>query len=101
MRVKSLTELKLLLWEAILATLVVTAASSIIAAMPHVEWKHHGAARRDPGAVDELFPAQEDRTHPAIEPGSRGEQRRQIGDHDVGAVTAQLGGLPTRSTPTT
>ena len=40
MRVKSLTELKLLLWEAILATLVVTAASSIIGAMPHVEWKH-------------------------------------------------------------
>jgi uncharacterized membrane protein YqhA len=40
MRVKSLTELKLLLWEAILATLVVTAASSIIGAMPHIEWKH-------------------------------------------------------------
>jgi uncharacterized membrane protein YqhA len=40
MRVKSLTELKLLLWEAILATLVVTAASSIIGAMPHVEWQH-------------------------------------------------------------
>jgi uncharacterized membrane protein YqhA len=40
MRVKSLTELKLLLWEAILATLVVTAASSIIGAMPNVEWKH-------------------------------------------------------------
>ena len=40
MRVKSLTELKLLLWEAILATLVVTAASSIIGAMPHVGWHH-------------------------------------------------------------
>jgi len=39
MRVKSLTELKLLLWEAILATLVVAAASGIIAALPHVEWK--------------------------------------------------------------
>ena len=39
MRVKSLTELKLLLWEAILATLVVAAASGIIAALPHLEWK--------------------------------------------------------------
>jgi len=39
MRIKSLTELKLLLWEAILATLVVAAASSIIAALPHLEWK--------------------------------------------------------------
>ena len=40
MRVKSLTELKLLLWEAILATLVVAAASGIIAALPDLEWKH-------------------------------------------------------------
>ena len=40
MRIKSLTELKLLLWEAILATLVVAAASGIIAALPHLEWKH-------------------------------------------------------------
>ena len=40
MRIKSLTELKLLLWEAILATLVVAAASAIIASMPHLEWKH-------------------------------------------------------------
>jgi len=40
MRVKSLTELKLLLWEAILATLVVTSATSIIGALPHPEWKH-------------------------------------------------------------
>ena len=39
MRVKSLTELKLLLWEAILATLVVAAASGIISALPHLEWK--------------------------------------------------------------
>jgi uncharacterized membrane protein YqhA len=39
MRVKSLTELKLLLWEAILATLVVAAASGVIAALPHLEWK--------------------------------------------------------------
>ena len=39
MRIKSLTGLKLLLWEAILATLVVAAASGIIAALPHVEWK--------------------------------------------------------------
>ena len=39
MRIKSLTELKLLLWEAILATLVVAAASGIIAALPHLEWK--------------------------------------------------------------
>lgn len=39
MRIKSLTELKLLLWEAILATLVVAAASSIIAALPRLEWK--------------------------------------------------------------
>ena len=39
MRVKSLTELKLLLWEAILATLVVAAASGIIAALPNLEWK--------------------------------------------------------------
>ena len=39
MRVKSLTELKLLLWEAILATLVVTAATNVIGAMPTVEWK--------------------------------------------------------------
>ena len=40
MQVKSLTELKLLLWEAILATLVVTAATSVISALPHLEWKH-------------------------------------------------------------
>jgi uncharacterized membrane protein YqhA len=40
MRVKSLTELKLLLWEAILATLVVAAASAIISALPDLEWKH-------------------------------------------------------------
>jgi uncharacterized membrane protein YqhA len=40
MQVKSLTELKLLLWEAILATLVVAAAGGIIAALPHFEWKH-------------------------------------------------------------
>ena len=39
MRIKSLTELKLLLWEAILATLVVAAASGIIASLPHLEWK--------------------------------------------------------------
>ena len=39
MRVRSLTELKLLLWEAILATLVVAAASGIISALPHLEWK--------------------------------------------------------------
>ena len=40
MRVKSLTELKLLLWEAILATLVVAAASAIITALPDLEWRH-------------------------------------------------------------
>lgn len=40
MRVKSLTDLKLLLWEAILATLVVTAATSVIGALPDLEWKH-------------------------------------------------------------
>jgi uncharacterized membrane protein YqhA len=40
MRLKSLTDLKLLLWEAILATLVVTAATSVIGALPHLEWKH-------------------------------------------------------------
>jgi uncharacterized membrane protein YqhA len=40
MRIKSLTELKLLLWEAILATLVVAAASGIIAALPRLEWSH-------------------------------------------------------------
>ena len=40
MRVKSLTDLKLLLWEAILATLVVTAATSVIGALPALEWKH-------------------------------------------------------------
>ncbi len=40
MRIKSLTELKLLLWEAIMATLVVAAASGFIAAMPNLEWKH-------------------------------------------------------------
>ena len=40
MRIRSLTELKLLLWEAILATLVVTAATSIIGALPHLDWTH-------------------------------------------------------------
>ena len=40
MRIKSLTELKLLLWEAIMATLVVATASGFIASMPHVEWRH-------------------------------------------------------------
>ena len=40
MRIKSLTDLKLLLWEAIMATLVVAAASGFIAAMPHLEWRH-------------------------------------------------------------
>jgi uncharacterized membrane protein YqhA len=40
MRIKSLTELKLQLWEAILATLVVTAAAGIIADLSHLEWKH-------------------------------------------------------------
>ena len=40
MRIKSLTGLKLLLWEAILATLVVTAATGLIAALPDVEWRH-------------------------------------------------------------
>ena len=40
MRVKSLTGLKLLLWEAILATLVVTAATSLIAAIPDLEFRH-------------------------------------------------------------
>jgi uncharacterized membrane protein YqhA len=39
MRVKGLTELKLLLWEAILATLVVAAGSAIVATLPNVEWK--------------------------------------------------------------
>jgi len=39
-RVESRTELKLLLWEAILATLVVTSATSIIGALHHLEWKH-------------------------------------------------------------
>jgi hypothetical protein len=40
MRLKSLTDLKLLLWEAILATLVVTAATSVIGALPDLQWKH-------------------------------------------------------------
>ena len=40
MRIKSLTGLKLLLWEAILATLVVTAATGLIAALPDLEWRH-------------------------------------------------------------
>jgi uncharacterized membrane protein YqhA len=40
MRVKSLTELKLLLWEAILATLVVAAATGVVADLPHLEWRH-------------------------------------------------------------
>jgi uncharacterized membrane protein YqhA len=40
MRIRSLTELKLLLWEAILATLVVTAATSIIGALPRLDWTH-------------------------------------------------------------
>ena len=48
MRIKSLTELKLLLWEAILATLVVAAASSIIAAAASPRVEAPGAARRDP-----------------------------------------------------
>ena len=40
MRIKSLTGLKLLLWEAILATLVVTAATALIAALPDLTWTH-------------------------------------------------------------
>ena len=56
MRIKSLTELKLLLWEAILATLVVAAASSIIAALPHLEWKHLVLPAGDPGSFGELLP---------------------------------------------
>ncbi len=56
MRVKSLTELKLLLWEAILATLVVAAASGIIAALPQPRMEAAGAARRDPGSFGELLP---------------------------------------------
>ena len=40
MHIRNLTELKLLLWEAILATLVVTAAAGMIADLPHLEWKH-------------------------------------------------------------
>jgi uncharacterized membrane protein YqhA len=40
MRLKSLTELKLLLWEAILATLVVTAAANVIGALPALKWEH-------------------------------------------------------------
>ena len=40
MRIKSLTELKLTLWEAILATLVVTSAAGMIADLQHLEWKH-------------------------------------------------------------
>ena len=40
MRVKSLSELKLLLWEAILAALVVATASAIVSGLPHLEWRH-------------------------------------------------------------
>jgi len=40
MHIKNLTELKLLLWEAILATLVVTAAAAIIGDLPHLVWGH-------------------------------------------------------------
>jgi len=40
MRIKSLTELKLLLWEAILAMLVVAAAAGIISDLPNLEWRH-------------------------------------------------------------
>ena len=40
MRIKSLTELKMLLWEAILAMLVVTAAATIIGDLPHLTWSH-------------------------------------------------------------
>lgn len=40
MRVRSLSELKLVLWEAILATLVVSAATGVIADLPHLEWRH-------------------------------------------------------------
>lgn len=40
MRIKSLTELKMLLWEAILAMLVVTAAATIIGDLPHLTWTH-------------------------------------------------------------
>lgn len=38
MRVKNLTELKLLLWEAILATLVVASATELVAHSPHLAW---------------------------------------------------------------
>jgi len=40
MRIRSLTELKLLLWEAILAMLVVTGAATIISDLPHLTWNH-------------------------------------------------------------
>lgn len=40
MRVKSLTELKLVLWEALLATLVVTTATEVIADLPNLQWRH-------------------------------------------------------------
>jgi uncharacterized membrane protein YqhA len=40
MRIRSLTELKLLLWEAILAMLVVTGAATIIGDLPHLNWNH-------------------------------------------------------------
>jgi uncharacterized membrane protein YqhA len=40
MRIKSLTELKLLLWEAILAMLVVTGAATIIGDLPNLHWNH-------------------------------------------------------------
>jgi uncharacterized membrane protein YqhA len=38
MRVKSLSELKLMLWEAILATFVVSAATGFMANLPHLTW---------------------------------------------------------------
>lgn len=40
MRIKNLTELKLLLWEAILAALVVAAVTGIIADLHELEWRH-------------------------------------------------------------
>lgn len=40
MRIRSLTELKLLLWEAILAMLVVTGAATIISDLPRLSWNH-------------------------------------------------------------
>ena len=40
MRIRSLTELKLLLWEAILAMLVVTGSATIIGDLPNLHWNH-------------------------------------------------------------